>query len=101
MKALFLHVHSTVAKLELQLTLLELVRLPVIKVSSEFNQLCNLSLSRVSGYYEQGFLTVQRHIDRAIILAKDASAPVDNISLLMQRFTYPEYVDDGYVLLKF
>lgn len=48
-----------------------------------------------SGYYREGFLTLQQAIDMAIIESKGVNTR--NISTLLRRYPYPPYYDDRYV----
>ena len=49
-------------------------------------------------YYEKGFLTLQHAIDEGIVQALDPSAPQENVSVLMQRYPYPPYVEDFFIV---
>uniref|UniRef100_A0A4W2BSL4 ABC transporter domain-containing protein n=1 Tax=Bos indicus x Bos taurus TaxID=30522 RepID=A0A4W2BSL4_BOBOX len=53
------------------------------------------------GYIREGFLAIQHALDKAIILYHESSARqlFDDISILVQRFPYPAYPDDGLLLL--
>ena len=42
----------------------------------------------------EGFLTLQRAIDLAIIMEHNSSVMADSVQVQMQRFPYPPYVDD-------
>jgi hypothetical protein len=47
----------------------------------------------VAGYSQEGFLAVQNFISRAIIEYK-LNKPLQNVTIQMQRFPHPEYIDD-------
>jgi hypothetical protein len=53
----------------------------------------------LSGYYRQGFLTVQKAVDEAIILEVNQSADVDGIQLEMKRSPYPPYTSDDFIYI--
>ena len=46
----------------------------------------------------EGFLTLQHAIDEGIVQALDPSAPQENVSVLMQRYPYPPYVEDFFIV---
>ena len=61
-----------------------------------------LSVGRVSiGYYMEGFLAIQRAVDRSITEAVRmmSSAPPQNISVELKKFPYPPYYNDNFVLV--
>ncbi|XP_066292809.1 phospholipid-transporting ATPase ABCA3-like isoform X1 [Branchiostoma lanceolatum] len=49
------------------------------------------------GYYREGFLAIQHTVD--ISLAEARGANTSSIDIRMQRFPYPPYVDDRFVLV--
>lgn len=51
----------------------------------------------VSGYYQEGFLTLQDGISRALteIISSNST---DDVDIVMQRFPYPAYSADYYLL---
>jgi hypothetical protein len=51
------------------------------------------------GYYRQGFLTVQKAVDKAIILEVNQSADVDGIQLEMKRSPYPPHTSDDFIYI--
>lgn len=55
----------------------------------------------VSGYYEEGFLTLQRALHYSIItyLNPAAKPELDNIKLTMERYPFPPYNDDKFSTL--
>ncbi len=48
-------------------------------------------------YYKEGFLAVQRILERVIVLEHNSSADVDDIQVLLQRFPFPPYLEDKLV----
>jgi ATP-binding cassette, subfamily A (ABC1), member 3 len=46
-----------------------------------------------AGYSQEGFLALQNFISRAIIEQK-LNKPLQNVTIQMQRFPHPEYIDD-------
>lgn len=55
----------------------------------------------VVGYYEEGFLSLQRAIQRSVIehLNPGASSDLDNFDVFMERFPYPPYKDDVFLVV--
>ena len=53
------------------------------------------------GYLEEGFLALQQAVDFAFIdcLSANASENMENVTMRLQRFPYPPYVDDKFVLV--
>lgn len=49
-------------------------------------------------YYEEGFLTLQHAIDEGIIEKLNPNATQRNVSVHLQRYPYPPYVDDFFVV---
>ncbi|XP_077979982.1 phospholipid-transporting ATPase ABCA3-like isoform X2 [Glandiceps talaboti] len=49
------------------------------------------------GYDREGFLAIQQAFDKAIIQHRGES--VDDMELVMNRYPYPPYVDDAYVIV--
>uniref|UniRef100_UPI00358EF626 phospholipid-transporting ATPase ABCA3-like isoform X2 n=1 Tax=Myxine glutinosa TaxID=7769 RepID=UPI00358EF626 len=50
------------------------------------------------GYYAEGFLTLQHVIDQAVIKTLSGqSGMLSSMSILLQRFPYPEYLDDPFI----
>ena len=52
----------------------------------------------VSGYYREGFLTLQAHIDRALADSYSVNQVTD-INVQMKRSPYPPYLDDKFILV--
>ncbi|OXB63100.1 UNVERIFIED_CONTAM: hypothetical protein H355_009213, partial [Colinus virginianus] len=55
----------------------------------------------LAGYIREGFLAVQHAVDRAIMqyhTNSTASSLLENITVVVQRFPYPSYVNDLFVL---
>ncbi|CAF0820413.1 unnamed protein product, partial [Didymodactylos carnosus] len=59
----------------------------------------NVSTGGVPGYYREGFLALQRSIDFAIINERSTLFDLDGINLELQRFPYPPYKSDNFVLV--
>jgi hypothetical protein len=51
----------------------------------------------IAGYYKEGFLSIQRAVDLAIIRALNSSADVDGTSIQMRMFPDPPQRTDAYV----
>lgn len=55
----------------------------------------------LAGYIREGFLAVQHAVDRAIMqyhTNSSATSLLENITVVVQRFPYPSYVNDLFVL---
>ncbi|NXD12446.1 ABCA3 protein, partial [Nothocercus nigrocapillus] len=50
------------------------------------------------GYIREGFLAVQHAVDRAIIQYHTNASLLENITVVVQRFPYPSYVNDLFLL---
>ena len=52
-------------------------------------------------YEEEGFLAMQRAIDKAIIQVLNTSSflPLRDIEVYLQRYPYPPYVEDFFILV--
>jgi len=60
----------------------------------------NFYLKLLPGYLEEGFLALQYSIDMSILeLISNHSFSANQMSLTLQRFPYPSYVDDNFVLV--
>uniref|UniRef100_A0A8C4QFV7 ABC transporter domain-containing protein n=1 Tax=Eptatretus burgeri TaxID=7764 RepID=A0A8C4QFV7_EPTBU len=67
-----------------------------VGLSSNRN-ICEFCLSPL-GYYAEGFLTLQHVIDQAVIkILSGQSGTLSSMSILLQRFPFPEYLDDPFI----
>lgn len=53
----------------------------------------------LAGYYDQGFLSLQRAIHKSVIeyLNPSAASELADFELLMERFPYPPYIEDTFL----
>jgi len=61
-----------------------------------------LILACDSGYLEEGFLALQQAIDYALIefvSANNATLNISEVTVQLQRFPFPPYVRDSFVLV--
>jgi len=56
---------------------------------------------RLLGYLEEGFLALQQAVDSALMngLSSNATVDIGKVTMRLQRFPYPPYVDDKFVLV--
>ena len=50
-----------------------------------------------TGYYREGFLSIQRALDKSILEALHGTTMADDIPLKTQRHPYPPFIYDPYV----
>uniref|UniRef100_A0A6P8HMV1 ATP-binding cassette sub-family A member 3-like isoform X2 n=1 Tax=Actinia tenebrosa TaxID=6105 RepID=A0A6P8HMV1_ACTTE len=50
-------------------------------------------------YYDEGFLALQNAIDMAILRYRDKNSSAQSIAIKMQRFPYPAYIKDSFILV--
>lgn len=51
------------------------------------------------GYMSEGFLTLQHQINVGLIRALDPNVSEHSLHVQLQRFPYPPYLDDNFVLV--
>lgn len=57
-----------------------------------------------TGYYYEGFLSIQRAVDLSIIselsgLPAAASGPINSVDIRLKSFPYPQYLDDDFIIV--
>ena len=63
------------------------------------NRPCQATMFSIAGYWAEGFLTLQRAVDQAIIGELYPGYDPGTVQLNVQRFPYPPYNDDKFVLV--
>jgi hypothetical protein len=63
-----------------------------------------LVVAVITGYYYEGFLSIQRAVDLSIIselsgLPVAASGPFNGVDVRLKGFPYPQYLDDDFILV--
>ena len=53
----------------------------------------------ILGYMREGFLAIQQAVDKAIITALNPAFDQYGVDVTLQRFPYPPYNDDAFVLV--
>lgn len=59
----------------------------------------SLILILIAGYRNEGFLSVQYAVDMAIVDVLSKSNASFKVDLRLQRMSYPQYLDDNFVLV--
>jgi len=54
-----------------------------------------------AGYLEEGFLALQQALDYGLMefLSANAAAELQEVNVQLQRFPFPPYVDDSFVMV--